>query len=281
MMQRYLLKSLGVLLAMILAPPSFAQPDYASDETKRVIEAMVEAHGGMERWQAAPSIRFDDIMYMPFHDREQFAWWAAHEVIDQKTRQVWQNWPMDDAMIGYDGEQVWSTNWNKGNPSASMVHFFYYFVNLPWLSQDDGVILSEVKRFDWPELGDGLYEIEMRFAAAPGIGKSSNGYFVLYIDPETYRLVGYQYANGYQPLLDVMNMPEGKKVFGPMWRQITRYEEVGGLLFATAFRTMPGPGKKIVGSHLIMNIDISQPFEYDRAKAPKDAVIFDGPLRTE
>jgi hypothetical protein len=37
MMQRYLLKSLGVLLAMILAPPSFAQPDYASDETKRVI----------------------------------------------------------------------------------------------------------------------------------------------------------------------------------------------------------------------------------------------------
>ena len=55
---------------------------------------------------------------------------------------------------------------------------------------------------------------------------------MLYIDPETYRLVGYQYANGYQPLLD------------------------------------------------IMNIDISQPFEYEKAARPDDAIVFDGPLKT-
>jgi len=256
-------------------------PNYATDETQEVIEAMVNAHGGIERWRAAPSIRFDDIMYMPFHDREQFAWWAAHEVIDQKTRQVWQNWPMDDAMIGYDGKQVWSTNWNKGNPSASMVHFFYYFVNLIWITQDDDVILSEVTRFDWPNLGDDLYRVEMRFADAPGIGKSYKDFYVLFIDPETYRLVAYQYANGYQPLLDVMNMPEGKEVFGPMWRLITRYEEVDGLLFPSAFRTMPGPDEKIVGNHLIMNIDISQPFEYERAATPEGAVIYDRELRSK
>jgi len=149
MMQQTVTRAASILLALLMAPCALAQPDYASEETKRVVEAMVDAHGGIDRWRAAPSIRFDDIMYMPFHERENFAWWAAHEVIDQKTRQVWQNWPMDDAMIGYDGEKVWSTNWNKGNPPSSMVHFFYYFVNLPWLTQDDGVILSEVTRFDW------------------------------------------------------------------------------------------------------------------------------------
>lgn len=265
---------------LFISTSASADPSYATDETREVIEAMVDAHGGIKRWRAAPSIRFDDIMYMPFHDREQFAWWAAHEVIDQKTRQVWQNWPMDDAMIGYDGKQVWSTNWKKGNPSASMVHFFYYFVNLIWITQDDDVILSEVTRFDWPNLGKDLYRVEMRFEDAPGIGKSFKDYYVLFIDPESDRLVAYQYANGYQPLLDVMNMPEGKEVFGPMWRQITRYEEVDGLLFPSAFRTMPGPDEKIVGNHLIMNIDISQPFEYERAAKPKDAVVYDKPLRT-
>jgi len=276
-------KQLAALLAtatLFFNGNAAAGPDYATDETREVIEAMVNAHGGIERWRAAPSIRFDDIMYMPFHGREQFAWWAAHEVIDQRTRQVWQNWPMDDAMIGFDGKQVWSTNWKKGNPSASMVHFFYYFVNLIWITQDDDVILSEVTRFDWPNLADDLYRIEMRFEDAPGIGKSYKDYYVLYVDPESYRLVAYQYANGYQPLLDVMNMPPDKEVFGPMWRQITRYEEVDGLLFPSAFRTMPGPDEKIVGNHLIMNIDISQPFEHERAAKPEDATVFDQPLRT-
>lgn len=270
-----------LLAALAISSNATAGPDYATDETKDVIEAMVDAHGGIDRWRAAPSIRFDDIMHNPFHERENFAWWAAHEVIDQKTRQVWQDWPMDDATIGYDGEQVWSTGWNKGNPSASMVHFFYYFVNLVWITQDDGVVLSEVTRFDWPNLGDDLFRVRMSFADAPDIGKSYKDFFVLYIDPQTYRLVGYQYANGYQPLLDVMNMPEGKEVFGPLWRLITRYEEVDGLLFPSAFRTMPGPDERIVGNHLIMNIDVSKPFEYERAAKPVNADVFKGPLQTK
>lgn len=270
-----------VLAALAISSIATANPDYATDETRDVIEAMVDAHGGLDRWRAAPSIRFDDIMHNPFHERGDFAWWAAHEVIDQKTRQVWQDWPMDDATIGYDGEQVWSSNWNKGNPAASMVHFFYYFVNLVWITQDDGVVLSDVTRFDWPNVGDALFQVRMSFVDAPGVGKSYKDFFVLYIDPETYRLVGYQYANGYQPLLNVMNMPQGKEVFGPLWRVITRYEEVGGLLFPSAFRTMPGPDERIVGNHLIMNIDVSKPFEYERAAKPVNADVFEGPLQTK
>ena len=42
----------------------------------------------------------------------------------------------------------------------------------------------------------------------------------------------------------------------------------------------PGPDEKIVGNHLIMNIDISQPFEYERAAVPEDAVIYDRELRS-
>lgn len=266
---------------LISASGTMAGPQYANDEAKRVVEAMVEAHGGIEKWRAAPSIRFDNIMHNNYHGKDEFAWWVAHEVIDQKSRKVWQEWPMDDARIGYDGEKVWSVNWKKGNPSPSMVHFFFYFVNLPWLSQDDGVLLSEPARFDWPGIDASLYEIRMTFDQAPGIGKSGNGYYVLYIHPETYRLVGYQYANGYRPLLDVMGLSEDREVFGPLWRMITRYENVGGLLFPTAFRTMPEADERIVGNHVILNIDISTTFEYDKAARPDGSDVYQGPLQTD
>lgn len=187
---------------------------------------------------------------------------------------------MDDARIGYDGEKVWSTNWNKGNPSAHMVHFFYYFLNLPWLTQDDGVLLSGATRFAWPGFDEELIRIEMRYEEAAAVGKSNKDFYILYLDPKSKRLVGYEYANGYQPLLDVMDMPEGKEVFGPLWRLITRYEEVDGLLFPTAWRTMPGPDERIVGNHVILNVDVSTPFEYENVKQPDGAVVFDGPPMT-
>lgn len=276
-------KTVLMTIIFTLAAPSIchAGPRYENEETKRIVESMVDAHGGIDRWRAAPSIRFDNVFHNNYHGKNEFAWWVAHEVIDQKTRRAWQDWPMDDARIGFDGEEVWSTNWNRGNPSAFMVHFFYYFVNLPWITQDDGVQLSAATRFRWPETDFDLYEIRMSFAEAPSVGKSSQDMFVLYVHPETYRLFGYQYGSGYDPLVNLMNMPEGQEVFGPMWRQITRYEEVGGLLFPTAFRTMPEAGERIVGNHVILNVDVSTPFEVEKSEKPTDSVVFAGPLRTD
>lgn len=271
----------AIIFAFFLSSDCLAGPAYATAETRRVVTAMVEAHGGIDRWTNVPAIRFDNIMHNNYHDKNEFAWWVAHEVIDQDTRRVWQDWPMDDAQIGFDGEQVWSVNWNRGNPSASMVHFFYYFVNLPWLTQDDNVLLSAPSRFTWPGTDIELHEVRMTFADAPGVGKSAKDFFVLYIHPQTYQLFGYQYGNGYKPLVDLMNMPEGQEVFGPLWRRITRYEEVGGLLFPTSFHTMPEANERIVGNHVILNIDISTPFEAEKSTPPADAVRFIGPLRTE
>jgi hypothetical protein len=258
---------LGLLLAW--APLTLmAAPQYASEETKRVIENMIEAHGGLERWQAAPSIRYDAVMHNNYHGPNEFAWWVQHEVIDQKTRQVYQDWALDGGQIGFDGEEVWSQNWKRPNPPTMMVHFFYYFVNLPWLSQDDGVILGEPSTFIWPGQEKELIEVTMNFSEAPTVGKTAKDYFVLYIDPETSRLFGYQYGIGYKPFLKLVNMPEGQETFGPLWRIITKYSEVDGLLFPAAFRTMPEPDARIVGNHVILNIDVSTPFDTSKAKRP-------------
>jgi hypothetical protein len=263
---------LGLLLALVPLT-LMAAPQYASDETKRVIENMVEAHGGLERWQSAPSIRYDAVMHNNYHGPSEFAFWVQKEVIDQKTRQVYQDWTLDGAQIGYDGKDVWSQNWKRGNPPTMMVHFFYYFVNLPWLTQDDGIVLGEPAKFTWPGHEKELIEVTMNFSEAPTVGKTAKDYFVLYIDPETWRLFGYQYGIGYKRFLDLVNMPEGQETFGPMWRLITKYSEVDGLLFPAAFRTMPEPDARIVGNHVILNIDASTPFDADKAKRPADGVV--------
>jgi len=269
----------AIAFTLIIESPACAGPQYASDETRSVIEAMVDAHGGIERWRAAPSIRFNDLMHMETHEKGQFGWWVAHEVIDQKTRQVWQDWPMENSRIGFDGENVWSENWQQGNPTAMMVHFFYYFVNLPWLTQDDGVILSDVEKSEWAGIDGELYKVRMTFDGAPSVGKSGKDFFVLYIDPDSHRLVSYQYGSGYEPLTAMMGMAKGS-VFGPMWRVITHYEEVGGLLFPSAFHTMPEANGRIIGDHIILNIDVSTPFESEKAMQPNGADVFTGPLTT-
>lgn len=250
-----------------------AEPTYESDASRVIIVAMIAAHGGMERWSQAPAIRFDAVMHDNYAGKQQLAWWIAHEVIDQATRQVYQNWPMDDARLGFDGEKVWTENWRRANKPPFMVHFFYYFVNLPWLTQDDGVILGAPKRFRWPGLDREFHEIKMSFESDPTIGKTDRDYYVLYIDPESHRLVGYQYANGYRPQLEVMGIGPQREVFGPLWRLITRYSEVDGLVFPSAFRTMPEPDERIVGNHVILNIDVSTPFEAQKAAVPAGAEV--------
>ena len=275
-MHKNILFSLWLVLisGLLISPRLSAQPEYATAETQTIIEAMVKAHGGLERWQQAPAISFETVMHNNYHGKNELAWWVARETIDQRTRQVHQEWFLDDAEIAFDGEQVWASHWQKANPPTAMLYFFYYFVNLPWLTQDDGVRLSEVSEFTWPGLGGKTYhEIKMTFAEQPVIGKSPLDYFVLYIDPDTHLLAGYQYAVGNRAFLDALGQPKERQLFGPLWRLITKNQTVDGLVFPAAFRTMPEANERIVGNHLILNVDVNTPMDPSLLKAPASAVI--------
>jgi hypothetical protein len=254
----------------------YAAPEYANEETKEVIEAMVNAHGGIDKWRSIPAISFDSIMHNNYHGKNELAWWVARETIDQKTKQVHQDWYLNDAEIAFDGEKVWSKNWKKANPPTAMVYFFYYFINLPFITQDDGVILSEVNEFEWPGHGGKTYhEVKMTFVEKPVIGKSALDYFVLYIDPATNLLAGYQYAVGNRALLDSLGQPPERELFGPLWRVITKNQSVDGLVFPAAFRTMPEADERIVGNHLVLHLDVSTPLDQALLQMPEGAIVDD------
>jgi hypothetical protein len=267
-----------ILLILVISYQNYvyATPEYANEKTKGVIDAMVKAHGGIERWRSIPAISFDSVMHNNYHDKNELAWWVARESVDQKTRKVHQNWYLNDAEIAYDGDTVWSKNWKKANPPTAMLYFFYYFINLPFITHDDGVLLSEVNEFAWPGHGGKVYyEVKMTFKNKPTIGKSKLDYFVLYIDPETHLLAGYQYAFGNRALLKSLGQPPERKLFGPLWRLITKNQTVNGLVFPAAFRTMPEADKRIVGNHLIMHVDVQTPFDTSLLNFPKGAVVDD------
>ena len=265
-----------ILMVTTSINTSWAAPEYANEETQRVITAMVNAHGGIDKWRSIPAISFDAIMHNNYHGKNELAWWVARESIDQTTKQVYQDWYLDEAEIAYDGDQVWSKNWKKSNPPTAMLYFFYYFINLPFITQDDGVMLSKVSEFAWPGHGGKTYhEVKMTFKEKPVIGKSALDYFVLYIDPDTHLLVGYQYAIGNRAFLKALGQPPERQLFGPLWRLITKNQTVDGLVFPAAFRTMPEADERIVGNHIITHMDVTTPFDPSSVKMPAGAVVDD------
>ena len=88
--------------------------------------------------------------------------------------------------MAWDGEKAWSENWQGPFPPRFFALLSYYFLNLPWLAADPGVNLSEPgtgKLWDDP-----TEYITVKMTFEPGVGDTPDDYYILYIDPDSYRL---------------------------------------------------------------------------------------------
>lgn len=270
------LSSCFALLALTsaLMAQDMMHPDYASMKTKEVIEKMIEAHGGMKIWQGAKSVSFDNIFFNPSAEQMEWPspWWVSHEVIDPRTRQVYHDWPLDGAQLSYDGKQVWTVNWAQTNPPKMQALFFYYFIGLPWLTQDPNVKLSKTGKGMLPGFEKEFITVTMTFKEKPAVGKTDKDSFKLYIDPDTHLLQGYEYVMGFGAMLDAMGMPDGQ-LMGPMLRIHDKFAKVDGLTLPAALRTMAPDGSATYGHHVINNYSLSKPFDQKRMKKPSNAVV--------
>jgi hypothetical protein len=264
-----------LLLACLVLPVRAQVPADASGQARAraVVARMIEAHGGMARWKAAPSIRYNNTFFNPFAAQQgENPWWYAQEQIEQGRRRVVQEWTLDEARLVYDGQETWTTNWQMGNPPRFMVHFFYYFLNLPWLTQDANVRLGEPGEGRLPGFDKTYLTVRMTFVEEPTVGKTALDAFNLYIDPDTYRLQGYEYTLGYGPMLDAYDLPPGQ-LLGPILRIHDTFTRVEGLLMPARFHTTSLDGSTTYGYHIITNYRFDQPFDPSRLQKPADAVI--------
>jgi len=153
-MKRQLRSMAVVLAALAWSAPVFANdemqsPSYSSVEARRIINRMIEAHGGMKGFEKATSISYDFIMYLPIMEQMSEGevtgwdlWRVAHTAIEPKSWHGYTDLPWEGATIASDGDTIWSVDYKDGNPPIWRLWHHFSYVTLPWLTQDPRVMLQ-------------------------------------------------------------------------------------------------------------------------------------------
>lgn len=262
---------LSLVLCFTAVASTAKDPSYASETSKEIVKKMMDAHGGYANWKKKKTFSYDNIMFSESLPGTPF--WVSKATIDKKTRKVYMDWPIHKSSMTYDGETAWSVDWKIGNPPKFEALFFYYFLNLPWLTQDDNVNLSDAEKIKHDAWDNEVYVIDMTFKEKPAVGKTAKDTYKLYIDSESYMLVGYEYTISYGYMLDLFGFPEDKDLFGPMFRINYAYTEVDGLLYPNLMRTSSQDQSQIFGYHSVINYSFDVPFDEGRLQKPGNAVV--------
>ena len=232
---------------------------------------MIDAHGGYEKWSQLETMSFSSTMHSESLGLLRF--WIKDQVVEMKTRRTYQDWPLVGSKMSFDGEKVWSVDWRVGNPPGHQHSVFFYYLNLPLLTQDEHVVLGEAELIEHKGFDNKVYKVVMSYKQAPIVGKSARDTYTLFIDSESYLLVGYEYTIGYGPLHDVIGVPKDQKVFGPVLRKNNYIAELNGLKFAVLFTTHDPELTTQYGDHAIYNIQFNEEFDEGRMVPPKNAVF--------
>jgi hypothetical protein len=257
--------ALVVAAAVVVAPASGLAGE--TGDAQSIALEMIKAHGGMDRWKAVTTVSFKNTMVAPWEPDDP---WVSIEVTEQNSRRTYQDWPLDGATIVSDGKVTWSKDWKRGNPPKFMVNLSYYFLNLPWITQDPGVKLEGPGQGKLPG-GDETYTT-IRMTFEPGVGEASDDYYVIFIDPETKRMKAVEYIVTYGAMLDLFNVPEDQTFVGPLINVFDEYATVGGLAFPVKYTTY-SPDGDVYGQHTVENLSLDKPFDETRMKMPDDAVV--------
>ncbi len=221
-----------------------------------IVQQMIEAHGGMEAWASAPSVYFEDLWGPgPIWSRIQ---------VEQGNRRALIDYPGTEMRMGWNGEQAWSANWEAPYPPRFFALLNYYFLNLPWLTLDPGVVLEETGTTILP--GDPVEYRTVKMTFEDGVGDTPDDYYDLLIHPETHRLHANRYIVTYSSILPegVEHTPEHLLVYDTS-------ATVDGLVVPTAF-TIYEDGE-VYATCQIRNWSFQKPFDESRLEMPAEAVI--------
>ncbi len=114
-----------LLVTTIVATPmgtAQAAPTYDNADTKALVEAMVEAHGGLDSWLEAPSFHYKNVMFpasLPVggdSGRRHFDNWRLYEAtLEPRTNRGYLTLPLESSTgphVGFDGENLWRRSYD-------------------------------------------------------------------------------------------------------------------------------------------------------------------------
>lgn len=233
-----------------------------------VCHMMIEAHGGMEKWASAPTVSLQHELTSP-QDPDDV--WRSIEVTEQGSRRSYQEWPLEEARIASDGKETWSLNWKRKNPPKFMVNLAYYFLNLPWITQDNGVNLNYEGLGRFPTAEKDYWKVRMTFDA--GVGESPDDYYTIFVDPESHRMAATEFVVTYGAMLDLFQVPEEVTAIGPLYHVYDEFGRFDGLVVPTSYRTFFVNAERLYGNHTVSHISFTQSFDASRLQRPKGAIV--------
>ena len=183
------------------APPATAPPDpvaprvadatarLQATEGGRLLQAGIDAHGGLQRWLEVDTLSFTFRYVSPgdpprrMHTRNQ---------VDVRTSRVRQEEVGSDLVFGFDGQAHFASQPAPDFPTSTEFWALtpYYFVGMPFVLADPG---TRHERLDGLVL-DGAPVDAVKVTFAPGTGEAPDDYYVLYLDPDTHHMVGLRYV---------------------------------------------------------------------------------------
>ncbi len=245
----------------LVAACSGSEEVVAKSESHKIVEAMIKAHGGLEAWRSAPTISFE-CSFLPAGAPSPL---VSREVIEQGPRRAYIDYPGSEMRLAWDGKRAWSEKWNAPYPPRLMALMNYYFLNLPWLTMDPGVVLGD------PETGrlwdDPKDYITIKMAFEPGVGDTPDDYYVLYVNPTTQQLKACKFVVTYAGML-----PEGAESTPEHIFVYDEFKTIDGL-------TVPTRGniykldQTLYASTEIRDWSFSKPFDGSRMIMPKGAIV--------
>jgi hypothetical protein len=232
-----------------------AQTSAAALKGPHIVQEMVAAHGGVETWRNAPTFSFTD----QWGDSPKNTY-----VVEQGRRRAYFDVSGTAISVAWDGEKAWSLNWPAPTPVRFLALLDYYFINLPWLTQDPGVVLGE------PGTGrlrdDPTEYVTVMMTFEPGTGDTPEDYYRLYIHPETKLLKACDYIVTYHALMD-----EGQKSTPEHCLIYEEMTEVDGLRLPARFTIYEGDA--VYATCAFTDYSLSKPFDEARMTMPEGAVL--------
>jgi len=235
-------------------------PTLACPTPEKLVEHLVSAHGGLGTWEAAPTVSFRD-SFTPAGSPQGL---ASQVTVEQGRRRAYIDY--DSGMsLTWDGERAWSENWVLPYPPRFMALLNYHFLNLPWLIEDPGVILSEFGQRQLPNDETEYFSVKITYDE--GVGDTPKDYYRIFVHPDTHVLHAVQYIVTYSALLPegVTESPQNTLIYNA-------FETVQGLRVPTEYTIYQADGS-LFGSAKISEWTFDAPFDTARMTMPEGAIL--------
>ena len=178
------------------------------------------AHGGIDAWKSMKSLSFT--MEKPDGKEVTLTNLESREALIESS----------NATIGFDGNKAWYVNKMegeyKGYPPKFYYNLMFYFYSMPFILSDDGINYADVE----PLVFEGVTYPGIQVTYNAGVGETPEDRYVLYYNPETYKMEWLGYTVSFVPGIDKKELH---------FRKYGDWQEVNGLQLP---KTITGYGFK-------------------------------------